>query len=125
MDSQLQDLFEPFTTAAAMHCLGTVVAGGEQVNQGRFVRLELALPAQDGLIALSHESIYGTDRIYLVDEHSRMRARQVARVGETRLDDGRVRVLVSAPDLPAGARVVTTQLPNALDGLLRSRLPRT
>jgi hypothetical protein len=29
-----------------------------------------------------------------------------------------VRVLISAPDLPADARVVTTQLPNALDGLL-------
>jgi multidrug efflux pump subunit AcrA (membrane-fusion protein) len=95
-----------------------VVAGGEQVNQGRFVRLELALPAQDGLIALPHESIYGTDRIYLVDEQNRMRAWQVARVGEVRLEDGRVRVLISAPDLPADARVVTTQLPNALDGLL-------
>ena len=95
-----------------------VVAGGEQVNQGRFVRLELALPAQDGLIALPHESIYGTDRIYLVDEQNRMRAWQVARVGEVRLEGGRVRVLISAPDLPADARVVTTQLPNALDGLL-------
>ena len=95
-----------------------VIAGGEQVNQGRFVRLELALPAKDGLIALPHESIYGTDRIYLVDANNRMRALQVARVGETRLEDGRVRVLISAPDLPADARVVTTQLPNALDGLL-------
>ena len=95
-----------------------VIAGGEQVSQGRFVRLELALPEQDGLIALPHEAIYGTDRIYLIDEQGRMRARQVVRVGETRLDDGRAQVLVIASDLPAGARVVTTQLPNALDGLL-------
>jgi multidrug resistance efflux pump len=98
--------------------LFTVVEGGLDVSQGRFVRLELALPARDDLIALPHESVYGTDRIYILDAESRMRPYQVRRVGETRLESGETRVLVRAPDVEEGATVVTTQLPNALDGLL-------
>ena len=95
-----------------------VVQGGSQISQGRFVRLELSLPPQDDLIALPHEAIYGTDRIYLLDGDSRMLPYRLERVGETLMDDGSTRVLVRAPELDAGARVITTQLPNALEGLL-------
>ena len=95
-----------------------LVQGGEQFSQGRFVRLQLSLPPRDDLIALPHEAIYGTDRIYLLDEDSRMRPQQVERVGETRTADGETRVLIRASGLAAGVTVVTTQLPNALDGLL-------
>lgn len=98
--------------------LFTVTAGADEVSQGRFVRLELALPETGGLIALPHEALYGTDRIYTIDDQSRMRPQRVERVGEWRDPDGNVRVLVRAADLPDGARVVTTQLPAALDGLL-------
>jgi len=98
--------------------LFTVTEGGRQISQGRFVRLELALPERDGLLALPHEAIYGTDRIYLLDAQSRMRSQRVERVGELLLDSGETHVLVRAPDLAAGATVITTQLPNALDGLL-------
>lgn len=97
--------------------LFTVVRGGRDVNQGRFVHLELSLPARDGLIALPHEAIYGTDRIYTMEDQ-RMRAQRVERVGETRLADGTTQVLIRAPELPSGTTVITTQLPNALDGLL-------
>jgi len=95
-----------------------VSEGGAQISQGRFVRVELSLPARADLIALPHESIYGTDRIYILDENSRMRLQLVERVGETRLDDGKTRVLVRASELAEDATVITTQLPNALDGLL-------
>ena len=98
--------------------LFVVTQGATQINQGRFVRLQLELPARDGLIALPHEAVYGSDRVYLVDADSRMRAHSVVRVGEVRLDNGDSRVLISAQGLPADARVVVTQLPNALDGLL-------
>lgn len=91
--------------------------GGEQISQGRFVRVALSLPSRDDLIALPHESIYGTDRIYILDENSRMRSQRVERVGEVRVANGETRVLVRAEGLAAGATVVTTQLPNALDGL--------
>lgn len=95
-----------------------VVDGGDAVAQGRFVRLTLALPEADGLIALPNEAIYGTDRVYVVDADSRMRPRKVERVGESRSAEGGSRMLVRAPGLSDGDRVVVTQLPNALDGLL-------
>ena len=44
--------------------------GGEFLQQGRFVRLDLALPPEPGLISVPHEAIYGTDRVYRVDEQS-------------------------------------------------------
>jgi multidrug efflux pump subunit AcrA (membrane-fusion protein) len=88
------------------------------LGQGRFLRLDLHLGPLDDLLALPREAIYGADRIYLVDEDSRMRGMRIARVGEWRTPDGDSRVLVRAGDLPVGARIVTTQLPNALDGLL-------
>jgi hypothetical protein len=53
-----------------------------------------------------------------VDADNRLRQVAVTRVGETRDANGGARVLIEAPDLAPGAQVVTTQLPNALDGLL-------
>ena len=88
------------------------------LQQGRFVRLELTLPQVPGLVALPHEAIYGTDRIYRMDDDNRMRSVRVERVGEARDGGGNSRVLVRSPELVNGARVITTQLPNAIDGLL-------
>jgi multidrug efflux pump subunit AcrA (membrane-fusion protein) len=95
-----------------------VIGDTGPISQGRFLRLELTLPADDGLIALPHEAIYGADRVYVVDADSRMRGVAVTRVGEWIDDAGKTRVLVSATGLAEGARIVVTQLPNALDGLL-------
>ena len=93
-------------------------SGSLPVDQGRFVTLELAMPPADDLIALPHEAIYGADRVYVIDAQSRMRGLRVERAGEVLMDSGETRLLVRIPELPSGARVVTTQLPNALDGLL-------
>lgn len=91
---------------------------GLPLDQGRFVRLELSLPPSDDLVSLPHEAIYGADRVYRIDSDNRMRAVRVRRVGEVALDDGEARLLVRVSDLEDGANIVTTQLPNALDGLL-------
>lgn len=87
------------------------------LQQGRFVRLQLTLPQLDGLVALPHEAIYGTDRVYRMDENKRMRGIRVERVGEMHTGEG-TRVLVRAEQLVEGTPVITTQLPNAIDGLL-------
>jgi multidrug efflux pump subunit AcrA (membrane-fusion protein) len=97
--------------------------GGELLQQGRFVRLDLQLPEQQGLVALPHEAIYSGDRVYRIDADSRMRPVPVTRVGEARTADGRSRVLVRSAALGSGDLVVATQLPNAIDGLL-VRLPQ-
>ena len=43
---------------------------------------------------------------------------RVERVGEMRTSEQGTRVLVRSDRLSPGTRVITTQLPNALDGLL-------
>lgn len=91
---------------------------GETISQGRFVRLNLALPPRDDLIAIPYEALYGVDRVYIVNGDSRLRPIAVRRIGETRVADGSTRVLIEAPTMPPGTQLVTTQLPNALDGLL-------
>lgn len=88
------------------------------LRQGRFVRLDLKLPAVDALVALPHEAVYGTEFVYRIDEQNRIRPLRIQRVGETRLESGESRVLVRSTELQEGMRVITTQLPNALDGLL-------
>jgi hypothetical protein len=82
------------------------------------VRLELRLPPREGLLAVPYESLYGIDRVYRIDSDNRLRPVAVTRVGETRDENGVARVLIDAPDLTPGERLLTTQLPNALDGLL-------
>lgn len=88
------------------------------LQQGRFIRLDLQLPALPGLVALPHEAIYGSGRIYRIDAENRLRALQVERIGEQRLPNGQSRVLVRSPELQAGERLLVTQLPNAIEGLL-------
>jgi RND family efflux transporter MFP subunit len=87
------------------------------VRPGRFVRLTLTLPARDDLLALPAQALYGMDRIYLIDQQQRLRAHGVRHVGDLRLPDGSSQVLLQVTDLPAGSIILTTQLPNAVEGL--------
>ena len=93
-----------------------VVEGGKDLPLGRTVELTVDLPAVPVSVALPYEAVYGTDRIYRL-ENDRMRAVRVERVGEQRGVDGSTRVLVRNPELQPGDRIVVTQLPNAMDGL--------
>ena len=82
---------------------------------GRTVELLLELPPERGVVALPMEALYGTDRVFLLDD-GRMREIEVERVGERR--NGRqARVLLRGERLVDGAHVIVTQLPNAIDGL--------
>jgi multidrug resistance efflux pump len=88
------------------------------LQQGRLLQLRLTLPQQAGLIALPHEALYGSNQVYQIDDESRLRLLQVERVGETTTDNGEGRVLIRAPQLEPGSRVLSTQLPSAMNGLL-------
>ena len=93
-----------------------VVEGGRDLPLGRTVELMVDLPDVHASVALPYEAVYGTNRIYRLDGE-RMHTLQVERVGEQRSPDGSARVLVRSPELQAGDRIVTTQLPNAMNGL--------
>lgn len=95
-----------------------IEADPDLLQQGRFLEMDLQLPEQQGVIALPHEAVYGADRIYLVDESSRMRPMRVERLGTTRDPGQGTLLLVRSEALQAGMQVVSTQLPNAVEGLL-------
>jgi len=88
------------------------------LQQGRFLEMELVLPEQQGVIALPHEAVYGANRVYTVDDSSRMRPVRVERLGATRGREDETLLLVRSESLQKGMQVVTTQLPNAVEGLL-------
>lgn len=93
-----------------------VTDGSDWLDLGRVVDLRLALPPEPDVVALPYEAIYGTDRVYLVTG-GRLRGITVRRVGRWRTANGESRALVRGAELTAGAKVLITQLPNAVDGL--------
>jgi RND family efflux transporter MFP subunit len=90
--------------------------GGENLVPGRLFPLLLSLPPQNNTVILPLQALYGLDRIYRLDE-GRMTALDVERIGEYRGPDGNVQVLVRSTALQPGDQIVTTQLPNAVNGL--------
>ncbi len=82
---------------------------------GAFVDLTLERPVAADTVALPYAALNGGERIYAVVD-GRLRALPVERVGEIG-EAGSAQVLVRAPGLEAGSRVMTTHLPNAVDGL--------
>ncbi len=83
---------------------------------GRVLSLVLDLPPVDEVVALPFEALYGLNRIYRLD-NDRMKALTVQRIGERREANGTHQVLIRSPDLRAGDRIISTQLPNAITGL--------
>lgn len=103
-----------------------VSEGTPHTALGRLLELSITLPEEDGVIALPVQSIYENDRIYAVrgagDGESagelRLEAITIERVGEVQSDDGQHRILVRSPSIQSGQRIITTQLPRAISGLL-------
>jgi multidrug efflux pump subunit AcrA (membrane-fusion protein) len=96
--------------------LFAVEEGGEVLRLGQMITVRLERPPREGLIAVPFAAVYGGDRLYAVED-GRMRGIRVEPLGGWIGDDGEERLLVHAPDLAEGDRVVVTHMPNALDGL--------
>lgn len=84
---------------------------------GSTVRVLLELPAEQNVIAVPGEAVYGSDRVYKLNE-GRMQPVTVERVGEREYADGRTEVLLRSAEISAGDRIVVTKLANASEGLL-------
>jgi multidrug efflux pump subunit AcrA (membrane-fusion protein) len=84
---------------------------------GAFVDLRLERPVAADTLALPFAALHGGDRIFAVEE-GRLTGIAVERVGETGGTDTQPGlVLVRAPALEPGMRVMVSHLPNALDSL--------
>ena len=86
--------------------------------QGRFIELTVSLPVVTDVVAVPHEALYGTNRLYHMDEENRLRSVSVERLGEVRLGAQQTQVLVRSAQLQPGVQLVVTQLPQAIEGLL-------
>jgi RND family efflux transporter MFP subunit len=86
-----------------------------EIPIGAFVDLVLERPPAADTIVLPFAALSGGDRIFAVLE-GRLRAIPIERVGELS-EMGVSSVLVRAPGLGPGSRVMITRLPNAVEGL--------
>ncbi len=102
---------------AGVDALFSLPPKGQLPLPGQTLSIRLLLPQQDALFALPPEALYGTNRVYRLDEDERLQAVRVELAGQRQLTDGQQQVLVSADALSSGDRVITTQLPNAIGGL--------
>lgn len=83
---------------------------------GEFVSVQLTLPARRNSIAIPYSALYGLDRVYRVRDN-RLEAVQVSKIGDYSDQDGKSRLLIQSQDLQQGDLIITTQLPNAINGL--------
>jgi len=91
--------------------------GGQQIEVGRNLQVKINLPTQKNVAALPPLAIYGQNRIYrIVDQ--RLEALSIKRVGDWTSPSGEQLTLVRSSELRSGDQVMTTQLPNAVTGLL-------
>ncbi len=86
----------------------------DEVPVGAMVSARLQGPALEA-ISLPFSALHGGERIYLI-EQQRLRGVSVKLLGERRNGD-QVDMLIDTLDLTTGSPVMTTHLPNAIDGL--------
>lgn len=87
------------------------------LRPGAMVAVLLERPAVAEALAVPFSALHGSDLLYRIDDESRLERQRVERLGETLGPDGERRLLVRAPGLAEGDRIVATHLPNAMQGL--------
>lgn len=130
--SVASSLKNPLTTS-----LSTTVERG-LLRPGSMLSVLLELPPVANTLAVPYSTLYGNDTLYLVNDDDRLERLSVTVLGETvpgaaeqddaekdetvtddtTMPSGERWLLVASGALASGQRVVTTHLPNAVDGLL-------
>ncbi|QJQ99793.1 HlyD family efflux transporter periplasmic adaptor subunit [Halomonas sp. PGE1] len=87
------------------------------LRPGALVAVLLERPALADTLAVPFAALHGSDLLYRIDDDARLERARVERLGETIGPDGERWLLVRAPGLAAGDRVIATHLPNAMQGL--------
>lgn len=82
---------------------------------GDTLETTLKLPALDNVYSVPVSSIYGTNRIYSIED-KRLVAIDVEKLG-SQYQQGKQFILIRSKNLQAGDLIITTQLPHALSGL--------
>ena len=93
-----------------------LAAGAAPPDLGRAVSLTVTLPPVAGVVSLPVQAVYGEGRVFLIAD-GLLSGIEVERVGSATAEDGTQRLLVRSDALRDGARVLTSQLSNAVTGL--------
>ena len=103
--------------SGGIEALFLIDRGQNWLQKGRVLQLRLTLPEQENVMPVPFEALYGSDKVYVIDNENRLRPVKVERVGEI-WRDGDNQILIRSADLKNGQRLLVTQLPNALESLL-------
>ena len=89
---------------------------GAPLDLGRAVNLRLTLPPVSNAVAVPAQAVYGQRRLFVIED-GLLRGMDVERLGATTSAEGKRQLLVRADELRNGARILTSQLSNAVTGL--------
>lgn len=89
--------------------------GEPELPIGAVVSAQLQGPELEQVFALPFAALHGGDRIYRIED-GRLIGMQIDRLGERR-HNGQVEMLIRAESLEHNSPVMSTHLPNAIDGL--------
>jgi multidrug efflux pump subunit AcrA (membrane-fusion protein) len=90
--------------------------GRQRLRSGQLLRFTLQRRPRENAVPVPYQSVYGGERLYLLEE-GRLRRVTVEPLGAYLDEPGDERLLVQAPGLKSGDRLVITHLPNAIEGL--------
>jgi hypothetical protein len=83
---------------------------------GQLLSVQLERPAREAVVAVPFRAVYGGGRLYVVED-GRMRGVDVESLGTRVGHGGEERLLVQSDALAPGDALVTTHMPNAIEGL--------
>ena len=86
------------------------------IEVGRVVELRIELSPVENSLVLPVSALYGSNSVYRIVD-GRLQGVDVQYSGELVLKNGIAGVIVESPELKNGDRIVTTQIPAAVDGL--------
>ncbi|MFC4259800.1 efflux RND transporter periplasmic adaptor subunit [Marinobacter lacisalsi] len=87
------------------------------LRPGELVPLVVFRPPLENVVAVPYSALYGSDDLYVMTDEQRMHRVPVERVGQVLVEDGHYDALVRSDRLNEGVRIITTHLPNAIEGL--------
>ena len=93
------------------------LGGSKDIEVGRNLQVNVKLPIEPNVVALPELAIYGQNRIYRIIDQ-RLEAISISRIGDWTSPTGERLTLVRSAELRSGDSILTTQLPNAVTGLL-------
>ncbi len=92
-------------------------ANPEQLRTGMALTIYLSLPEHTDSLVIPYQALYGVDRAYTVVD-GRLHGIVITRLGDVPSQDGVMWALVKSRSLSDGDLLVTTHLPNAVNGLV-------